>query len=55
MIMPFGKYKNKDLEEIPSNYLEWCLDTFEDEDELYLEIDKEYQFREKTNTHFEED
>lgn len=23
--MPFGKYKDKELSQIPSSYLDWCL------------------------------
>ena len=55
MIITFGKYENKDIEDLPSSYLEWCLENFKEENEIYLVMDKEYQFREKTNSHFEED
>lgn len=26
MQMPFGKYKGEELENIPPDYLEWCLE-----------------------------
>lgn len=35
--MPFGKYKNHELFEIPANYLEWVLDNISDLDPL-LEV-----------------
>lgn len=27
MKMPFGKYKGQELENIPEDYLRWCLET----------------------------
>ncbi len=29
MIMPFGKYKGEQVENIPTDYIEWILSTFE--------------------------
>lgn len=31
-IMPFGKHKGKRLEDVPTGYLRWCHDNFEDVD-----------------------
>ncbi len=53
--MPYGKFKGKILSDIPSSYLKWFLDNVKQEDTLYIEIDKEYQFREKYNNHWNED
>ena len=55
MIINFGKYKGREVEELPSQYLEWFLDTIENKPRLYEAIEEEYNFREKTNTHWEED
>lgn len=52
MIILFGKYIGKDLEEIPSNYLKWIIDKVTNNDELVEEAEKEYEFREKWKTHF---
>ena len=27
--IPFGKHKNKPLNEVPSNYLEWCIENLD--------------------------
>jgi putative quorum-sensing-regulated virulence factor len=32
MIMPFGKYKGKRVEEIPHSYLRWCIGNLADID-----------------------
>ncbi len=52
-IIQFGKYEGKALSDIPSGYLKWFLDNAKVENETYIEIDKEYQFREKHNNHWE--
>ena len=53
MIMPFGKFKGKDLEEIPSGYLKWLAENCEN-DEIATEADKEYSWRTDCNKHFED-
>lgn len=53
-IMPFGKYKGRTIEEIPSSYLRWMRDNLEDDDltdAAYAEI----EFRDIHQTHFDED
>jgi uncharacterized protein (DUF3820 family) len=52
MIMPFGKYEDKDLEDIPSDYLKWIIDKVKNDDNLVEAADEEYTFREKWKTHF---
>lgn len=52
MIMPFGDYKGKDLEDIPSDYLLWIIDKVTLNDELVEEAEEEYEFRSNWKTHF---
>ena len=58
MLMPYGKFKNKPIEELPSSYLKWLAeniyDEYKKEDSLCLAADKEYSYREKTECHFED-
>ena len=59
MKMPYGKFKGQDIEKLPSGYLKWVAENFDESraqgKAICLEADKEYQFREKTGTHFYED
>jgi uncharacterized protein (DUF3820 family) len=43
--MPFGKYKNRELEDIPTDYLRWLRDKVSLRDELADAIDAELAFR----------
>ena len=56
MIMPFGKYKNQDIELIPSDYLRWIIDNIQPdsdkEDNLINACEKELDFRDKYRDHF---
>ncbi len=52
MKMPFGKYKDQELDELPSRYLLWVAENIADE-ELSCKADKIWQERERFNTHFE--
>lgn len=54
MIMPWGKFKGKDLEDIPSGYLYWLKENCED-NTIMKAAEEEYEFREKWNTHFSEE
>ena len=49
--MSFGKYKGKQIINLPSDYLLWLAENVEDGDICYT-ADKEYQMREKYNKHF---
>ena len=51
--MPYGKYKGVDMEEIPSNYLRWVAENFDD-DVVASKADEEWQFRERTGSHQDE-
>lgn len=57
MIMPYGKFKGQDMENVPSRYLHWLAENIDEGDPrnsaVCLAADKEYQLREKTNTHIE--
>ena len=50
MIMPFGKHKGKTIEELPSSYLSWMVENF-DEEHLLDAADAELRFRDKHDTH----
>lgn len=56
--MPYGKFKGKPMEEIPSSYLNWLASNINDEakgpNSICLAADEEYQDRSKNGTHFEE-
>lgn len=52
MVAPFGKFKGKTLEDIPSGYLKWIVDKSEADDELIEAADAEYQWRSEHRKHF---
>lgn len=58
-IMPYGKHRGKPIHTIPSNYLKWVAENWNEKDvmkkRIVEECDKEYQFREKYNCHIKED
>jgi hypothetical protein len=47
----FGKYKGEDIEDVPSDYLKWLAENFDNE-EVALAAEDEYNFREVNNKHF---
>ncbi len=51
--MPYGKFKGKEMHEIPSGYLKWLAENFGEF--VAVAADKEYQWREKNRQHWEED
>ena len=48
--MPYGAFKGKKMHEIPSGYLKWLAENFDNED-ICKAADDEYQYREKYGTH----
>lgn len=53
-VLTFGKYKDKDIEDIPDHYLKWLIvqSTFEGKyPDLVKEIDKEIAYRDKWDKH----
>jgi hypothetical protein len=54
MKMPWGKFKGKYLEDIPSGYLRWLAENCEN-DEIATEADEEYRWRTDNNAHKWED
>ena len=55
MIMPFGKYVDQDIREIPSDYLSWLVDEdwFEEKfEDLYQRIEEELKIRDRSYGHF---
>jgi len=53
LIMYFGKYKGKTIEQIPSSYLKWLAENCEDET-ICSVADEEYRIRTNYNDHWEE-
>lgn len=49
--MPYGKFKGKEMWQIPSGYLKWMAENL-DNDDLCEAADEEYQHRERYNTHW---
>lgn len=50
-VVPFGKYRGKTIEEIPSGYLKWLAENC-DNDDICEAADKEYQWRNQHSKHF---
>jgi hypothetical protein len=53
IVMPYGAFKGKKMHQIPSRYLHWVAENFEDE-EICVAADEEWCWREKYNEHWEE-
>lgn len=51
MIMPWGKFKGWDMEDIPSGYLKWLAENCEDE-AVCVAADEEYAWRTDWDKHF---
>lgn len=51
MRMPWGKFKGKDIDDIPSDYLHWLAENCEDEP-ICCAADEEYRWREDNYGHF---
>ena len=52
-VMPWGKYKGRKIEKIPSSYVKWLAESCEDEDICYT-ADEEYRRRTDEYDHWEE-
>lgn len=57
-VMPFGKYRGRRIDALPSSYLRWLAENMAEdkprERDICLAADKEYQWRERHGSHFEE-
>lgn len=53
-VMPWGKYKNKTMEEIPSGYLKWLAENAKDDD-VAEAADTEYNWRSEWKRHWFEE
>jgi hypothetical protein len=51
MMMPWGAFKGKPIESIPSGYLKWLAENCEDND-ICEEADEEFRRRTDDNEHF---
>jgi len=58
IIMPWGKYEGRAIDELPSNYLHWILDNFDTETRLKQSIvdaaEEELEWRDDNGGHFKE-
>lgn len=50
--MPYGKFKGKEMHEVPSGYLRWVAENLGEF--LAVAADEEWQWREKNRQHWEE-
>lgn len=39
MVMPFGRHKDEYVDELPTDYIEWCLGTLDLQPELQAEME----------------
>ena len=51
MKMPWGKFKDEEIEDIPSGYLKWLAINCEDDD-ICEAADQEYRWRTDNGEHF---
>jgi len=51
MIMPWGKFKGRDMERVPSGYLKWLAENCED-DTIATAADEEFRWRTDWDKHF---
>lgn len=42
--MPFGKWRDVPIEDVPTDYLRWCIDTFDsaEKPDVYELVEAEY-------------
>lgn len=56
--MPWGKHKGRLIGALPSSYLRWVAETWEEDTPLKKRVvvacDREWTFREDTGSHFED-
>jgi hypothetical protein len=50
LVMPWGKYKDQTIEDLPSSYLKWLAEKCDD-DEICEAADQEYQWRDQNRRH----
>jgi hypothetical protein len=59
ILMPWGKYRDRQIGSVPSSYLRYVAEQWTEDTPLKKVIvkacDQEWQFREKTGCHFEDD
>ena len=59
LCMPFGRHKNKRIDELPSGYLLWVAEALSAKTELNRRLikacDDEWQYRERYNCHIKDE
>lgn len=53
-VMPRGKYAGKTVEEVPSSYLKWVTENWDDE-QVVCACESEWNYRERYDEHWEEE
>ena len=51
ILFPFGEYKGKPMDKVPSGLLKWVAERFHD-GPICFAADEEYQERERNNSHW---
>jgi uncharacterized protein (DUF3820 family) len=46
MKMPFGKHRGEEVEDLPSDYLTWCLENIKGNEQLIAEMQSQLDARE---------
>ena len=54
MKMPYGKFKGREIHQLPDSYLLWIAENFDETNptgkKICIAADEEYQHRKETNT-----
>jgi len=53
--MPFGKYKGSTLEELPSDYMFWCIENLTSKEDIVSAMRREMSYREANDLHRDAD
>lgn len=53
MVMLTGKYKDEEIESVPSSYLLYIIENWDSDNIVMEEVEEEYWWRDKHKKHFE--
>lgn len=54
MKMPLGRYEDKEVHSLPSDYLKWLMENWEDGGDIQEEAEEEFNRRTDERSHFYE-